>query len=138
MDNQAAPDYFELSDYVNVLRRRWRRIAATALAGLALTTDTSVLTSIANDESFDRVFARQIEALGNAGDVAVGISTSGSSRNVLCALDQARSQRLATVALVGRSALAADVCVRVPSGVTARIQEVHRTIIHVWCELIEA
>ena len=108
-----------------------------AFAGIALTTDSSVLTSIANDDSFDRVFARQIEALGRAGDVAVGISTSGTSANVIAGLHQARQQKLTTIALTGSDSMIADVCVRVSSPVTARIQEVHRTIIHVWCELIE-
>lgn len=108
-----------------------------AFAGMALTTDSSVLTSIANDDSFDRVFARQIEALGRAGDVAVGISTSGTSANVIAGLHQARQQKLATIALTGADSMIADVCVRVSSTITARIQEVHRTIIHVWCELIE-
>jgi D-sedoheptulose 7-phosphate isomerase len=95
------------------------------------------LTSIANDDSFERVFVRQIEALGRPGDVAVGISTSGASANVIAALDYARRHQLATVALSGATPMAADVCVNVSASVTARIQEVHRTIIHVWCELIE-
>lgn len=109
-----------------------------ALAAIALTTDTSVLTSIANDTSFDRIFARQIEALGREGDVAVAISTSGRSTNVIAALDQARSRNLMTVALTGETRIDADVCVNVAASVTARIQEVHRSIIHVWCELLEA
>lgn len=109
-----------------------------ALAAIALTTDTSVLTSIANDTSFDRIFARQIEALGRQGDVAVAISTSGRSTNVIAALNQARSQNLMTVALTGEIRIDADVCVNVAASVTARIQEVHRSIIHVWCELLEA
>lgn len=110
----------------------------SALAGLSLTTDSSVLTSIANDHSFDRVFARQIEALGREGDVALAITTSGRSANVIAALAQARVQKLTTVALTGSRAVGADVCVSVPAAVTARIQEVHRTIIHAWCELIES
>jgi D-sedoheptulose 7-phosphate isomerase len=112
-----------------------------ALAALALTTDTSILTSIGNDYSYDRVFVRQIEALGRSGDVAVGISTSGGSANVLAALDAARRLGLATVALTGRDGgaigAAADVHVNVPDPSTARVQEVHRTIIHAMCELIE-
>jgi D-sedoheptulose 7-phosphate isomerase len=109
-----------------------------ALAGIALTADTSVLTSIANDDAFDRVFARQIEALGREGDVAVGISTSGQSANVIKGLERARAQRMTTIALFGATpSAAADICVNVPAAVTARVQEVHRTVIHVWCELIE-
>lgn len=121
------------SELVNRFQKR-----RGALAGISLTTDTSVLTSIANDDSFERVFARQIEALGRDGDIAVGISTSGVSPNVVAGLAQARTQGLITVALTGRAAVAADVCVAVPSSVTARIQEVHRTVIHAWCELIES
>ncbi|MBW8869124.1 MAG: SIS domain-containing protein [Acidobacteria bacterium] len=111
-----------------------------AMAGLALTADASVITSIANDTSYDRVFARQIEALGREGDVAVGISTSGTSANVLAGLDQARKQKLATVALAGHQPMpqgSVDICVNVAASVTARVQEVHRTIIHVWCEALE-
>jgi D-sedoheptulose 7-phosphate isomerase len=113
--------------------------ARAALAGLALTTDTSVLTSIANDDAFANVFARQIEALGRPADVAVGISTSGSSANVRAGLDRARRLGLTTVALAGATPVdGVDVCVTVPSAVTARVQEVHRTIIHAWCAAIEA
>jgi len=113
-----------------------------ALAAIALTTDTSVLTSIGNDYSFDRVFARQIEALGQAGDVAFGISTSGASRNVLAAFAVAKEAGLTTIGLTGGDGgpigASADVHVNVPARVTARAQEVHRTILHVMCELIEA
>lgn len=112
-----------------------------AFAALALTTDTSVLTSIANDVGYERVFARQIEALGRPGDVALGISTSGQSSSVLAALRQARDQGLKTIALLGRDQSRcrdlADVLLVVPSSSTARIQEVHRTILHVLCELVE-
>jgi D-sedoheptulose 7-phosphate isomerase len=112
-----------------------------ALAALALTTDTSVLTSIANDSSYHRVFARQIEALGRPGDVALGISTSGRSPSVIAAFEQAQARNLAVIALVGSDAAVvaryADVSIVVPSSSTARVQEVHRTILHVLCELIE-
>jgi D-sedoheptulose 7-phosphate isomerase len=112
-----------------------------ALAALALSTDTSVLTAIGNDYSFDRVFVRQIEALGRPGDVALGISTSGRSASVVTALETARSRGLKTIALTGRdggaAGAAADVHVNVPDESTARIQEVHRTLIHAICELIE-
>lgn len=112
-----------------------------ALAAVALTTDTSVLTSIGNDYAFDRVFARQIDALGRAGDVAFGISTSGRSPNVLAALAAARARRMRTVALTGRDGgevgRAADIHVNVPADSTARVQEVHRTLLHVMCDLVE-
>jgi len=112
-----------------------------ALAAIALTTDTSIITSVANDYSYDKVFTRQIEALGRRGDVAWGISTSGTSRNVLDALRFAKSRGLATIALTGRDGgsigTAADLHLNVPHQVTARIQEVHRTLIHAVCELVE-
>jgi D-sedoheptulose 7-phosphate isomerase len=112
-----------------------------AMAAIALTTDTSILTSIANDYSFKQVFARQVEALGQPGDVALGISTSGESPNVECALQTARARGLKTIALTGRDGgsvgRAADIHVNVPDQSTARVQEVHRTLIHVICELIE-
>jgi D-sedoheptulose 7-phosphate isomerase len=113
-----------------------------ALPVVALTTDTSAITAIANDYGFDRVFVRQIEALGRAGDVAIGISTSGSSGNVLAALQVAKSRGLKTIAFTGGDGgpigAAADVHVNVPHGVTPRVQEVHRTLIHAVCELIES
>ena len=112
-----------------------------AMAAIALTTDTSVLTSIGNDYAFDRVFARQIEALGRPGDVAFGISTSGASPNVVAALDAARERGLQTVALTGRDGgavgRAAAIHVNVPSESTARVQEVHRTLLHVICDIVE-
>jgi phosphoheptose isomerase len=112
-----------------------------ALAAVALTTDTSVLTSIANDYGYDRVFARQIEALGRPGDVALGITTSGASPNVIAALSAARARGLKVIALTGRdgggAGQAADVHVNVPSTSTPRVQEVHRTLLHVICDLVE-
>jgi D-sedoheptulose 7-phosphate isomerase len=112
-----------------------------ALPAVALTTDTSILTSVTNDYSFDRVFARQIEALGKAGDVALGISTSGRSPNVLTALETAKAGGLYTVALTGGDGgavgAAAETHINVPDASTARVQEVHRTLIHAMCELIE-
>jgi D-sedoheptulose 7-phosphate isomerase len=111
------------------------------LPALALTTDTSVLTSIGNDQDFTRIFSRQVEALGRPGDVAVGISTSGSSANVLEGLRTARAWGLVTVGLTGgrRAPLQAlcDHLVSVPSGTTARIQEVHILVGHVLCELVD-
>ena len=108
---------------------------------IALTADGAVLTSIANDLGFDQVFARQIEALGQPGDVAFAITTSGGSANVNEALRRARASGLRTVALTGRgggeTAGLADVHVNVPGATSARVQEVQRTILHVLCELIE-
>jgi D-sedoheptulose 7-phosphate isomerase len=112
-----------------------------ALPAIALTTDASILTSVTNDYSFDRVFARQIEALGRSGDVALGISTSGRSANVLTALETAKTAGLYTVALTGGDGgavgAAAQTHINVPDASTARVQEVHRTLIHAICELIE-
>ncbi len=112
-----------------------------ALAALALTTDTSVLTSIANDSDFKRIFARQIEALGQPGDVAVGISTSGRSPNVLEGLRAARTGRLVTVGFGGEEVgVMRDLCdhlVRIPSKTTARVQEVHILVGHILCQLVD-
>jgi len=112
-----------------------------ALAAMALTTDTSVLTSIANDYAFDRVFVRQIEALGKPADVVLAISTSGGSANVVAALARARQLGLRSIALTGGDGgdvgRAAEIHVNVPSPSTARVQEVHRTLLHVICELVE-
>lgn len=112
-----------------------------ALAAVALTTDTSVLTSIGNDYAFDRIFVRQIEALGRPGDVALGISTSGASQNVVAALVAARPLGLRTVGLTGRDGgdvgRASEIHINVPAESTARVQEVHRTLLHVICDLVE-
>jgi D-sedoheptulose 7-phosphate isomerase len=112
-----------------------------ALPSLALTTDTSVLTALANDYAFERVYARQVEAFGQPGDVALGITTSGDSPNVVVALQTARTQGLKTIALTGRTggsaASAAEIHVNVPDQSTARVQEVHRTLLHIMCELVE-
>jgi D-sedoheptulose 7-phosphate isomerase len=112
-----------------------------AMPAIALTVDTSILTSVANDYSFKQVFVRQIEALGQAGDIAFGISTSGESPNVLLALQAARARGMKTIALTGRDGGtiggAAEIHVNVPDQNAARVQEVHRTILHVMCEVIE-
>ena len=116
--------------------------ARRKLLVFALTADTAILTSIANDYSYKHVFARQIEALGQAGDIALGISTSGESPNVFTALQVARERGLRTIALTGRDGgsvgAAAEIHVNVPDQNTARVQEVHRTLLHVMCELIDA
>jgi phosphoheptose isomerase len=112
-----------------------------AFPALALSTDTSVLTAAANDFGYDRVFARQIEALGRAGDVALGISTSGTSGNVLRGIEGARAAGLETVALTGRDGgplgAAAGIHINVPDASTARVQEAHMTVIHAICALVE-
>jgi D-sedoheptulose 7-phosphate isomerase len=117
--------------------RRERR----GLASIALTTDTSVLTSVANDYGFEAVFSRQIEALGVPGDLVVGISTSGNSRNVVAALEAARSQGLVTVAFTGEGggklAELADHLFAVSSRDTARIQEAHILAGHMLCDWVE-
>lgn len=111
------------------------------LPAVALTADSGVLTSVANDEAFDRVFARQIEGLGRSGDLAFGISTSGASPNVVAALETARARQLRTVALTGRSGgragAVADIHINVPDTSAARVQEVHRTLIHAICRIVE-
>jgi D-sedoheptulose 7-phosphate isomerase len=112
-----------------------------ALAAVALTTDTSALTAIGNDYGFDRVFARQVEALGREGDVAIAISTSGASVNALEGLRAARELGMVRVAMTGRDGGAlgreADIHVNVPEASTARIQEAQLTLIHILCDLVE-
>lgn len=111
------------------------------LAALALTTDSSALTCIANDYAFDQVFARPLRALGRPGDVLVAISTSGHSANVLRAVQAAREIGMPVIGLLGRDGGAiaplADVALVVPSPTTARIQEAHILIIHTLCGLVE-
>ena len=111
------------------------------LPGLALTTDTSILTSIGNDSGFDQIFIRQIQGLGRPGDVAIGLSTSGNSPNVLQAIGAARAGGMVTVALTGlgggKLADQVDFCLRVPSTDTARIQESHIAIGHLICQGVD-
>jgi D-sedoheptulose 7-phosphate isomerase len=114
------------------------------LAGIALTTDTSTLTSIANDYDYDQVFARQVRALGHPGDVLLAISTSGNSRNVIAAVQAAQEAQMSVVALTGRGGGAmvqelapGDIHICVPSNVTARIQEVHLLVLHCLCDGID-
>jgi D-sedoheptulose 7-phosphate isomerase len=113
-----------------------------ALAGIALTTDTSALTAIGNDYGFDQVFSRQVEALGRPGDLLIGISTSGNSPNVIRAVASARELGVRTLGLLGRDggklAGLADDALVVPSTVTARIQEIHQMVYHFWCEALDA
>lgn len=111
------------------------------LPALALNVNTSVLTAIGNDYSYTEVFSRQIQALGAPGDVAVGISTSGNSPNVVAALEVARRSGLQTVALTGagggKMRDVAEFCIAVPSKDTPRVQECHILIGHLWCEFVE-
>jgi D-sedoheptulose 7-phosphate isomerase len=117
------------------------KIDRAAIAAIALTTDTSALTAAGNDFGFDKIFARQIEALGRAGDVAIAISTSGKSPNVIAALRQAKAMKLVTGALGGKGggdlAGLADHLLVVPSDTTARIQEMHITLGQMLCGALE-
>ena len=111
------------------------------LAGIALTTDTSILTAVGNDYGYEKVFSRQITALGQPGDTAIGISTSGNSPSVLEGLDTARARGLFTVGFTGETGGQmvgrCEVLFRVPSRVTARIQETHILLGHILCELVD-
>lgn len=116
-----------------------------ALAAMALCTDTSTLTSIANDDAFDQVFARQVTALGHSGDVLLAISTSGQSPNILAAAEAARRRDMTVIALTGRDGggLAeqlsdSDVLICVPADSTARIQEIHLLTIHCLCDAVDS
>jgi D-sedoheptulose 7-phosphate isomerase len=112
-----------------------------ALPAIALSTDTSILTAIGNDYGFDQIFKRQVEAHSVSGDVLIGISTSGSSKNVLEALLLAKERGCKTVAFLGRDggiiAPVVDIPLIIPSTETPRIQEAHVTLIHIVCELLE-
>jgi len=111
------------------------------LAAIALSTDTSAITCISNDYSFEEVFARQVQGLGRSGDVLVGISTSGNSRNVIRAVEEALAAGMSVIGLLGRDGGAlhelCNVAIVVPSQVTARIQESHILIGHTLCGMIE-
>ena len=110
------------------------------LPAISLVSPISTLTAIANDYSYDDVFARQIEALGEEGDVLVALSTSGKSKNVLSALGAAQIKGLQTILLTGASGKGAkaDIVIAVPADETARIQEMHELIYHAWCEFLDA
>ncbi len=119
------------------------QFARPGLAGLALTTDTSVLTAIGNDYGYEHVFSRQVEAVGRKGDVIVGISTSGRSKNVLAAFERARALDIVTVGMTGSGpgsadmAARADYCLKVPSEETQKIQEGHIVLGHIFCAMAE-
>ncbi|MFN0138562.1 MAG: SIS domain-containing protein [Pyrinomonadaceae bacterium] len=112
-----------------------------ALPAIALTTDTSALTALANDYDFERIFSRQVDALAAEGDCLIAISTSGTSPNVIAAVMTARNRGCKVVGMTGskgkKLAGLSDACIMVPSDRTARIQEAHITIAHIWCEIIE-
>jgi len=109
-----------------------------SLPAVSLTVDPSVVTCIANDYGYEQVFARQVHGLGRPGDVLVGLSTSGTSKNVLAALDAATERGLATIAIVGQSGSpAADLVLRAPSRHTARVQEIHTAALHAVCDVVE-
>jgi len=114
----------------------------SAWPAVALSTDTSIITSIANDYGYSEVFSRQVEALGLSGDILIGISTSGHSKNVIQAAIQAKQKRMQTIALVGNKGGEliehADIAIMIPSDITARIQEAHIFILHFWAEMIES
>jgi len=132
----AADSQHLAAELVGRFRRR-----RSGLASIALTTDSSVLTAVANDFGYDEVFERQVDALCQPGDVVVGISTSGNSKNVYAALQRAQQIGAKTVAMTGKSggrlASLADVCIRVPSTDPARIQEAHILYGHMLCEWVE-
>jgi D-sedoheptulose 7-phosphate isomerase len=117
------------------------RMDRDALAAIALTTDTSILTSVCNDAAFEEVFSRQVRALVQTGDVAVGISTSGNSPNVLNGVVAAKEKGATTVGFTGRGGgelkALVDICCHVPSDSTPRIQEAHITVWHALCEVVE-
>lgn len=133
----SAADAQHLATEFTVRFKTTRR----ALAALALTTDTSTLTAIGNDLGFERIFSRQIEALGQEGDVAIGLSTSGKSPNVLRAFEEARQKKLITVGLTGGSSGElpglVDILLTVPSQTAANIQEMHITLGQMLCGALE-
>ena len=117
------------------------KLNRSGLPAIALTTDSSVLTAVGNDYGYHEIFRRQVEALGNKGDVLIGITTSGSSRNVMLAMKEAKERGMITIGFTGEKKGAiediADVIISVPSNETPRIQEAHILVGHIICELVE-
>jgi len=117
------------------------RLERKSLPAIALTTDTSILTAIANDYTFDRVFSRQVEGLGDKGDMLIGISTSGNSKNILEAVQQAKSQGLRTVGFAGAKGgklkELCDICFCAQTDKTSHVQEIHITSLHAISEVVE-
>jgi D-sedoheptulose 7-phosphate isomerase len=119
------------------------RFDRNALPAIALTTDSSILTCISNDSEFENIFSRQIDAIGNNGDILISISTSGHSKNILKALKSSRSKKLISIGFTGEKgrktmSKLCDYCLVVPSSDTARIQEIHEFILHVICGMVES
>lgn len=116
------------------------QIERPPLAALALTTDTSIITSIGNDYNFDEIFSKQIKALGKKDDIAIGISTSGNSKNVIRAINAAKNMGIFTIGLTGfggELSQYADLVFAVQSDITARVQEAHITLGHILCDLVD-
>jgi D-sedoheptulose 7-phosphate isomerase len=134
----AADSQHLAAEFVSVLTQDFLR---PGLPAIALTTDSSILTASANDFGFDGIFERQVQALGKAGDVMLGISTSGNSKNVIRALEYARKSDMRTIAFTGsgggKMAEVAEISVRIPSTVTQYIQESHIAVAHIVCHLVE-
>jgi D-sedoheptulose 7-phosphate isomerase len=130
----AADSQHIAAEFVNRLN-----LERKSLPAIALTTDTSILTAIGNDYGFDNIFNRQIEALANDGDIAIGISTSGVSKSVLNGLTNAKDKHAITILLTGTSGRkdVADYVINIPSDTTARIQEAHITLGHIICNFVE-
>ena len=133
----AADSQHMVAEFVNRFR-----MDRAALPAIALTVDTSILTSIANDSSYEFTFSRQVEALGRPGDILAAISTSGGSSNILKALEAARERGVKTVGFTGEKgrqsmAVKCDLCLVVPSADTPRVQEVHEFVWHVLCGMVE-
>lgn len=133
----AADCQHMAAEFVGRLTKEYSR---PGLPAIALTTDTSFLTAHSNDVGFDDIFRRQVQALGQAGDVVMGLSTSGNSANIIAAVQYARTQGLGTIGLIGEGGAVAslvDVCIYVPSTTTQYIQEAHIVIVHIICDLVE-
>ncbi len=133
----AADSQHMAGEFVCMLNKALNR---PGLPAIALTTDTSILTAYANDIDFNKVFERQLQALGQPGDLLIGISTSGNSANVIFAMKKAKISKMQTVALIGHGgklAKIADIAIAVPSANTQYIQESHIAIEHIICELVE-
>jgi len=132
----AADAQHIAAEFVGRFKRKRKSLPA-----IALTTDSSILTAIGNDFSFDYVFSRQVEGLVNSGDVVMGISTSGNSVNIINALKLAKTKNAKTVSMLGNNGgkikKFSDIAIIVNSSSTPRIQEAHRTIYHIICELVE-
>lgn len=133
----AADSQHMAGELVCMLNKAFER---PGLPAIALSTDTSILTAHANDLGFEKIFKRQVDALGNAGDILIGITTSGRSPNILAAINSARAAKIRTIMLTGNSKKTkklADVVLSVPSSNTQYIQESHIAIEHIICEIVE-